>query len=1008
VDVRKIQAAVRLVLAGALCPCAFGLNPALDISQYRHTSWMARDGFAKGFFHALTQTPDGYLWLGTEFGLFRFDGVRAVPWQPPGGQQLPAKDISSLLVTRDGALWIGTYGGLARWKDGKLTTYAEVSGQRIEALLQDREGTVWMGAAKLCAFRSEGIVCDAPNFSGLRVNSLYEDSQGNLWAGIHGGVWRLQPGPSEHFDIPEAVDGSRVGAYDRSAILIGTGNGLRRIVDGRATAYQLPGYTQPFRSSRIFRDRDGGVWIGTLDRGLLHYHEGKTDAFSETDGLSSDTVIDLFEDREGSIWAATTKGLDRFRDSAVANIGRRQGLSNTNTISLLAASDGSLWIGTYNGLNRWKAGRISAFGGGAVTGEGTLSGWTYSIFEDRRERLWVSTHRQYGYLDRNRFVPVLDLHGGWAFSIAEVPSGHLWIANDPVGLVHLAQNRVVETFPWTALGHHDAARVLLADPSQSGLWLGFARGGVSYFAEGRIQRSYSAADGLGKGRVNGLRRGSGSVLWAATEGGLSRIQDGRITTLSGKNGLPCDTVHWSIEDDDRRLWLYTVCGLVEIDGTELDAWVADPARSVTTTVFDASDGVPSHSFPTAPDSVAKSADGKIWFVAFDGVEVIDPRHAAFNSLQPPVQIEQILADGNKYDPTRGLRLPPLVRNLAVDFVALSLVAPEKNRYRVQLEGWDSGWRDAVNQFRVEYSNLPPRKYRFRVIACNNSGVWNEIGDTLEFSIAPAYYQRTWFYASCVAAFLAMLGGLYRLRLYQIRREFNAQLDGRVDERLRVARELHDTLLQSFQASLIRMQAARNLFDRRPEKAVESLDGAIRMAAGAVAEGRGAIQDLRLHPGGGGDLRELLTTAAQELAHSEEAPGNRPVFRVTVEGEQRNLNPLLQDEVYRIGRELLRNAFRHAQAGRIEVEIRYESRQLRLHVRDDGIGIDPEILKAGGRAGHWGLPGMRERVVRFGGKLEFWSDAGAGTEAVLTVPGAAAYGASKGGRLSFLRRKKRDA
>jgi len=284
-------------------------------------------------------------------------------------------------------------------------------------------------------------------------------------------------------------------------------------------------------------------------------------------------------------------------------------------------------------------------------------------------------------------------------------------------------------------------------------------------------------------------------------------------------------------------------------------------------------------------------------------------------------------------------------------------------------------------------------------------VWNETGDTLEFSVAPAWNQTTWFYGSCVAAFLAMLWGLYRLRLYQMRREFNAQLDGRVEERMRVARELHDTMLQSFQAALIQMQAARNIFARRPEKTGESLDKAITTAAGAIADGRSAIQDLRVHPAGGGDLGQLLTTAGQELAHSEQAPGNPPVFGVTVEGTRQELKPLIHDEVFRIARELLRNAVRHAQAGRVEVEIRYESRQLRLHVRDDGKGIDPEILKAGGRAGHYGFPGMRERANRFGGTLEFWSEAGAGTEAVLIVPAAAAYAASSGGPFSFLRRKK---
>jgi signal transduction histidine kinase len=538
------------------------------------------------------------------------------------------------------------------------------------------------------------------------------------------------------------------------------------------------------------------------------------------------------------------------------------------------------------------------------------------------------------------------------------------------------------------------------------LWLGFREGGLSSFKDGQVRASYTSRDGLGEGAVTGLQLDRDGTLWAATEGGLSRVKNGRVATLTSKNGLPCDTVHWVVEDDAQSFWLDTACGLVRIARPELDAWASNPRLTIQVTAFDTSDGVRSSAGTSGYNpGIAKSQDGKLWFLPGDGVSVIDPRHLSINKLPPPVHIEQMFADGKKYDIAPGLHLPPLVRNLVFDFVALSLVAPERNRYRFKVEGWDSDWREAVNELRLEYSNLPPRQYRLRVIACNNSGVWNETGDTLEFSIAPAYYQTTWFYGLCVAAFLAMLWGLHWLRLYQLRREFNAQLDGRVDERLRVARDLHDTLLQSFQASLIQMQAARNVLARRPEKAEQSLDKAITTAAEAVAEGRNAIQDLRSQPAGGGDLAQLLTAAGQELAHSEEAQGDPPVFSLTVEGERRDLEPLLQDEVYRIARELLRNAVRHAQAGRIEVEIRYESRQLRLHVRDDGKGIDPEVLKAGGRAGHYGLPGMRERAGRFDGKLDFWSESGAGTEAVLTVPAAAAYGASNGGTFSFLRRKK---
>jgi len=266
------------------------------------------------------------------------------------------------------------------------------------------------------------------------------------------------------------------------------------------------------------------------------------------------------------------------------------------------------------------------------------------------------------------------------------------------------------------------------------------------------------------------------------------------------------------------------------------------------------------------------------------------------------------------------------------------------------------------------------------------------------------WRTDWFRALSVAVFLAILWAAYRFRIRRLQREFDMRVEGRVEERTRVARELHDTLLQSFQGALIRMQAARNVFARRAENAMQNLDAAITMATKAVEEGRDAIQDLRAEPTCKGYLAQLLTAAGQELAHSEDAQENPPVFRLTVEGERRDLAPLLGDEVYRIARELLRNAFRHAQASRIEAEIRYEIGQLRVHIRDDGKGMDSEVLKSGGRAGHWGLPGMRERADRFGGKLEFWSEAGAGTEAVLTVPAEAAYGASNGGPFSFLRRK----
>ena len=980
----------------ACCRIACALNPTLDINQYAHKAWTVREGFFKGAIQAIAQTPDGYLWVGTEFGLERFDGVRSVEWLAPSHEHLPGRAVRSLLAARDGRLWIGADQGLASWKDGKLTHYPDLDGEHLLALLEDHEGTIWVAGTvgstegRLCAIRGSGTECYGQGGSlGRFLPSLYEDRSGNLWVGNEKGLWRWRLGSQKFFPAPDAVYG--MAESDAGELLIATPRGIRKLVNGRVEPYSLRGINQ--KVWRFLRDRDGGLWAGSAAGGLLHMRERRVDWFAHSDGLSGDAIFALFQDREGSIWVGTTDGLDRFREFAIPTITVKQGLSNGAAFAVLAARDGSIWLGTANGLDRWRNGELTIYG----KRDGLPDAAVFGLLQDRTGRIWVSTARGIAYSDDGRFTPVSGVPIG--FPMVADSSGDLWISR-PQSVLHLRPGTPVEEIPWLKLSRKDFASAILADPTQGGLWFGFTQGGVAYFKDHQVRATYGPADGLGEGLVSGFKLDVDGTLWAATEGGLSRIKNGRVLTLSSTNGLPCNGVKWVMEDDDHFFWLYTACGLLRLARQDLDAWAGDPRKTVHPAVFDSTDGVRivSGMSVTGP---AKSADVRIWFLPGDGVSIIDPRHLPVNKLPPPVHIERIIADRKAFS---KLRLPALTRDLEIEYTALSLVAPEKNRFKYKLEGYDRDWVDAGNRRQAFYTNVPPREYRFRVIASNNSGVWNETGDTLEFSVAPAYYQTSWFYASCVAAFLGMLWGLYRLRLYQIRREFSAQLDGRVDERMRVARELHDTLLQSFQASVIQMQAARNIFDRRPEKAVQSLDKAITIAAGAVVEGRSAIQDLRVHPAGGADLPQLLTAAGQELAHSGEAPGNPPAFAVTVEGERQSLQPLLQDEVYRITRELLRNAFRHAQAGRIEVEIRYESRHFRVHVRDDGKGIDPEVLKAGGRTGHYGLPGMRERANQFGGKLEFWSEAGAGTEAVLTVPAAAAYANSNGGAFSFLRRK----
>lgn len=771
-----------------LCCQALALNPSLDISQYAHTSWTVRDGFALGNIYAMAQTPDGYLWLGTEFGLFRFDGIRSTPWTPPAGQHLPDKNINSLLVGRDGAVWIGSFAGLAKWRDGKLSQAAEIGREFIASLYEDREGTVWAGIqggtqryGKLCAIRGGSTQCYGEDGAfGKAVWSLYEDSSGTLWAGADTGLWRLKPGPLKRFAAPATLIAVNNGNDGRLLAAI-RGAGLLQLAGDKLTTYPIPSATSPntplrdreIDANRLLRDRDGGLWIGAVQRGLIHIHAGRTDVFTRADGLSGDVVLSMFEDHEGNIWVATTGGLDRFRELPVTTVSVKQGLSSDATQAVLAASDGSVWVGANDGLTRWKEGKARVF----RKEDGLPEHKPHSLFEDERGGVWVSTRSALARFQDGRFVPVMPMRDGEVHSITSDRAGHLWLSAEQA-LLHVVEGRMAERIPWSAVGRKQQAKVVLAE--NGGVWLSFwVEGGVIYVKDGQVRASYTAANGLGKGLVPDLRLGRDGALWVATsEGGLSRLKDGHIATLTVGNGLPCNTIHWSVEDDDGALWLYAACGLVRVVRTELEAWIADPKRTLATSVWDAADGVRLRSLAASSygPRVTKAKDGTLWFVTGEGIQVLNPRRLAVNTLPPPVRIEEVKAGGKSYwdisraEPLAEVRLPPRVHNLEIAFTALSLVAPEKAHFKYKLEGQDADWREMFRERRVQYTNLGPGPYRFRVIASNNSGVWNDSGDSLALSIDPAYYQTNWFRALGAAMFLVMLSAAYVFRIRQIERE----------------------------------------------------------------------------------------------------------------------------------------------------------------------------------------------------------------------------------------------
>ena len=996
---------------------ALALDPALDVSQYAHTSWTVKDGFSLGNIYAIAQTPDGYLWLGGEFGLFRFDGVSPTKWQAPAGQQMPGKAINSLLVTRDGTLWIGAFGGLLTWSRGKLSHRSDIGGQFVASLFEDREGTVWVATlenpnGRLCKIRDESTQCDTHGAFGRAIWSLYEDSGGKLWAAAQSGLWRITPGPQRVYAAPTEL--IALNATEHEGMLIAMhGAGLWQLTGDKIVPYPVRGAinsSRPLRdrdidANRLLRDHDGGLWIGTIEHGLIHVHNGRTDVFRKSDGLSGDVILSLFEDREGSVWVASTGGLDRFRELPVATITIKQGLSSDASQAVLAAKDGSIWIGAHEGLTRWKDGHATTF----RKEDGLFDDLVQSLFQDDQGRFWASTPQGLARFDGRRFVHTNDIPPGDVYSIAGDHAGNVWVAQLK-SLLHLRNGRLAEDVPWSVFGREQNASAVLSD-GKGGVWLGFwSGGGVSYFKDGQVRSSYSNSEGLGGDSVGSLQLDPDGALWVATQGGVSRVKNGRITTLTSRNGLPCDTINWTIDDDDGFFWLYTDCGLVRVPVSELNAWTADPQHRIRTTVWNAADGVRLRAGAASPygPRVTKSSDGKLWFVTGEGIQVIDPHHVVLNKVTPPVHVERIIADQKVYwqnitgNAAANLHLPPGVHDLTIDYSALSLVAPEKVHFKYKLEGQDRDWREVVNDRKVQYSNLRPGPYRFRVIASNNSGVWNEQGDTLEFSVDPAYYQMNWFRALCAATLLTMAWGAYQLRVRRLQREFNMTIDARVSERTRIARELHDTLLQSLQALLFQYQAARNLFAGGSERAMQVLDSTIDKTEQAIAQSRDAIQDIRSDIVSQNSLPELLAMVESELAESQ---GDHPApsFGVTVQGERRMISPIIREETYRIALELLRNAFRHANAHRIEAEIRYDDQALCLRIRDDGRGMDLKSLRQSSD-GHWGLRGVRERAERIGAKLDAWSENGAGTEFELTVPARVAYDDSAGSLPARLLRK----
>jgi signal transduction histidine kinase len=519
---------------------------------------------------------------------------------------------------------------------------------------------------------------------------------------------------------------------------------------------------------------------------------------------------------------------------------------------------------------------------------------------------------------------------------------------------------------------------LAADPSD-GIWLGLANGDLARYRQGKLENFPFNHDQTSRVRQVAVMS-DGSVL-GATPSGLIGWRNGTQRTMTVRNGLPCDVMFGLVSDAQDALWLYTECGLVQIENTELQAWWEQQDTVVKVRLFDVFDGTRPSASPFQP-AAYRGPDGRLWFANESVVQMIDPAHLEGNSLQPPVHIERIVADRGSYSPRRNLNLPPRTRDLEIDYTALSFVAPQKVRFRYKMEGHDEDWQEAGTRRQAFYSDLRPGKYRFRVIACNNDGIWNDEGATLDFSIAPAWYQTNWFRLLSVITGLFVVWAFYRLRVRQIASGISVRFDERLAERTRLARELHDTFLQTIQGSKLVADDALEQSDDtvRLRRAMEQLSVWLGQA---VNEGRAALNSLRTSTTEKNDLAAAFHRATETCVMQGSMS---PTFSVA--GDTKDMHPIVRDEVYRIGYEAIRNACMHSGASRLEVDLRYEQ-DLVVRVKDNGKGIDA-VIASEGKNEHFGLQGMRERAVRIGAKLTLASSATSGTEITLVVPGDIAF------------------
>ena len=1013
-----------LLLALASAP-GHALNPDRKLSQYGLQIWQTDSGLPQNSVRAIVQTRDGYLWFATREGVARFDGIDFTVYNRRNTPQLLSNDIRGLLQDREGSLWISTADGLTRLNRAAFTAFTMAQGlpdNSIWSVFQDREGGVWAVTAGGVARYSQGHFVPYTTHQGLSsntVSALADGPDASVWIATDSGLDRIRNGRvAQHFvDSPLGSETIRAMANSPSGDLwLGTQNGLQRLSNGKLRSYGVADGLPDGEVDVLLADRLGNLWIGT-PAGLAVMTDGKLKTYTASNGLPGNQIQTLYQDREGAVWVGTNRGIARMIHGAISVFSSKQGLSENLILAIDEDREGSLWIGTESGgvailkdqkfmtltdsdglsdelvssvlqdprghiwigtdgggLNRYDGGHVSVF----TEKQGLTSDTILSLAADAKGNLWVGTPDGLNRMEHGRFTAAdaTDLlPDEFVRSLLADSDGSLWVGTRH-GLAHIDDGHA-NTYTQADGLANDFVGALTKDTDKS-LWIGTLHG-LSHFLRGKF-RNYTKSDGLSSDVITALYLDSQGNLWIGTNGeGLDLLIENKsheeIHSLPANLGLP-DVIDGILEDDSGHLWISSNTGIFRVRIGDLMDVAAGRIHTLPIASYGTADGMKIRECSgVGHPSSWKASDGTLWFSTLRGVAWIDPAKLQRNSVAPLVAIEQVTVDEKNMPLNGPIEIGPGHSRFSFHYAGLSFVAPQKVRFKYRLSGFDRSWIDAGTGRVAYYTNVPPGRYRFQVLAANNDGVWSTTPATFAFQLEPYFTQTYWFDLLC-AILIFFLGWLvYRWRVHHVEARFSAVLA----ERTRIAREIHDTLAQGFVGISVQLELVAQMLATSPQSVREQLNQTRKLVRDSLSEARRSIWNLRSNDAGTVDFASRFSTAIRQRT-----AGGPLETNIQFTGTYRPLPEEIESELLKIALEAVANVLQHAGATRVDIQVQYDAGRLKMQIEDNGVGLSSGVA-ASRPEGHFGLIGMRERTQTIGGSFTVDSRPGAGARITVELP-----------------------